>query len=146
MGIQYSAWRSELKPGELIDAILDFLAMHSGDYRGTVAKGYLASSDHRIGNLLSPDQRPEYEHSAMPLLDLRLVMPVSFIIWANGVRKKLVAGRIIAYHDSVWLMRSHKALREAEKFPYREIEKVTLSLPTREETTESDINTFLDRL
>jgi hypothetical protein len=136
----------KLKLNPLIDILSSELRDIQVSETISDAGGFLVQSDPRMEFLTRSNEKAEYNHSAMPLLDITFQDSVMFIIELGTENRKIQTGRFILNQDSLWLLERKNALSEAIRLPLSAIGKMNLDIPNHEHLQKGRISDFLDSI
>ena len=110
------------------------------------ARGFLVQSDPRIDFLIRKTGGMEYQHSAMPLLDVKFKDSFMFAMELDTGNAIFQAGRFTLYQDALWLFDRKLELLDPEKFSTEKILRIEISIPPVEDLQRSRVSDFLDKI
>ena len=135
-----------MKLNSLIDIISEKLREPQFSASISDARGFLVQSDPRFGFLMKNTGRPEYNHSAMPFLEITFKDSFMFFMALGDGTNEMQAGRFILNQDSIWLFERKNSQGGAVKIPVRDIKTLSISLPGQESLQRGRVSDFLDKL
>ncbi len=110
------------------------------------ARGFLVQSDPRIDFLIRKTGGMEYQHSAMPLLDVKFKDSFMFAMELDTGNAIFQAGRFTLYQDALWLFDRKLELLDPEKFSTEKILRIEISIPPVGDLQRSRVSDFLDKI
>ncbi len=110
------------------------------------ARGFLVQSDPRIDFLIRKTGGMEYQHSAMPLLDVKFKDSFMFAMELDTGNAIFQAGRFTLYQDALWLFDRKLELLDPEKFSTEKILRIEISIPSVGDLQRSRVSDFLDKI
>ena len=110
------------------------------------AGGFLVHSDPRVDFLIRKTGGMEYQHSAMPLLDVKFTDSFMFALELDTGNAIFQAGRFTLHQDYLWLFERKLELPEPEKFSTEKILRIEIIVPPEEDLQRGRVSDFLDKM